>query len=251
MTDPSGADQLPGGSVQHSQAVALVAVQLAAKFGADNIYADLDPHPATTCGAGKIDLGTPIGQPKAFPDLLKCGTQPYYVWEAKPANAKGVSEGPAQVAKYVSLLLDAGTLAQPGPPIVPETIYVPQLSGGYWLSVFNADEWSSYTDPGSQPPLNSMSSGLIFYASLQNLTPTPVPIPAFQLVKVARPGDLPGFASFTTCAQLNSRLSAAGLLGIGAGVAGALIDWGALGSGVATAGRWILGILEADVAEQL
>jgi hypothetical protein len=155
------------------------------------------------------------------------------------------------MARDIDLLLEAGKLARPGPEIDPETVYVPQLGGtGYWLSMFNADQWSTYADPAQRAPLLSTASGLIFYAAQANPTPTPLPLPAFQPVKVAKPGELPGFASFATCSQLNSKLAAAGLLSVGLAASAPLIDWAAAGRLVVGAGRLLLGLLEADVAEQ-
>src|SRR5205807_1795980 len=106
--------QLPGGGVQHSQAVAMAAVQLAGKYGVYNIYADLNPYAPTACGPGRVNLGKQFGPSDAYPDLLKCGAQPYYVWETKPANARGMSDGFTAMGKYVSLLIDSGVIAKPG-----------------------------------------------------------------------------------------------------------------------------------------
>lgn len=156
-----------------------------------------------------------------------------------------------QVAKYVDLLLDAGKIARPGPEINPETVYVPQLSGGYWFSIFNADQWTSYADPSERVPLLSASTGLIFYASVSNPSCTPLPLPAFQPVKVAKPGNLPGFASYTSCAQLNSKLAGAGLLGLGLAASGPLVDWAVVGGFLSGAGRWLRGLIETEVAEQI
>lgn len=250
QVDPSGLDAwLSGGGNQHDIALAMAAVQLEARYGVGNVYADLDPHPATSCGSGRIDLGTPVGQAKAYPDLLVCGSGTY-VWEVKPANLAAAAEGAGQIVRDLNLLADAGRIARPGPEINPETVYVPQFGGtGYWLSMFSAEDWATYADPSQRAPLMSTTSGLIFYASKSSTQPTPLPLPLYQPVKVAKPGDLPGFASFTSCPQLNSKLVAAGLFGLGLSASG-LIDWAVAGRFAVGVGRWIWGLIELEVSEQ-
>jgi hypothetical protein len=126
-----------------------------------------------------------------------------YVWDLWPAD----SELPELVnildmldprAPDLATRLNARPIA--GPAIPPLTLYFPRNPrgiGGYWTSVFNADDWQTYLP--SETPRPQPEPGIVYYQLYRELSEPPYLIDAFEpaALEVPAPGLHPDPTAWT------------------------------------------------------